>query len=231
MKRRISVATITAAALFVALAAGPSDNAEASTGKVLRGIFKLTAGACQGTSVTGTYFRMRFPHANVTNERYFQNATSTCSDKTYTLGVPGTQGGLLTGKFQPDPTPAFDAQGGGLAGAIEQPQNFGDINLSIATDKRDPVSGIAVPAPSIVDAKGKLTGQVAAWSIAWKKMFMNQGSLKPGQSLRRTHSTLSGIYNRSTRAFVLMWTSPVVGGPFDGFTGYWHLEGTFNPAK
>ncbi len=229
--RLISVATFAAVAILASLASGQRDSAGASTGKALRGIFNLAAGSCQGTSVTGTYFRMIFPHGNVSNGKFFENATSTCSDKTYTLGVPGTQGGLFTGKFQPDPKPAFDARGGGLASAIEQPQNFGDINLSIATDKRDPESGAAVPAPSIVDTKGRLSGQVEAWSIAWKKIFMNQGSLKPGHSLRRATTTLSGTYNASTRAFVIMWTSQVVGGPFNGFTGYWHLEGTFSPKK
>jgi hypothetical protein len=30
---------------------------------------------------------------------------------------------------------------------------------------------------------------------------------------------------------VITWASAVVGGPFNGFTGYWHLTGTFTAAK
>jgi hypothetical protein len=30
---------------------------------------------------------------------------------------------------------------------------------------------------------------------------------------------------------VLTWKSLIVGGQFNGFTGYWHLEGTFVPAS
>ena len=38
---------------------------------------------------------------------------------------------------------------------------------------------------------------------------------------------MTGTYNAKTHAYVLNWTSQVVGGPFNGFTGDWHLTGTF----
>ena len=40
----------------------------------------------------------------------------------------------------------------------------------------------------------------------------------------------TGTYNPDTKAFTLEWTSYIDGGPFNGFTGYWHLEGVFEPA-
>jgi hypothetical protein len=40
---------------------------------------------------------------------------------------------------------------------------------------------------------------------------------------------LSGTYDARTDAFVLEWASQIVGGPFDKFTGFQHLEGTFEP--
>jgi hypothetical protein len=30
--------------------------------------------------------------------------------------------------------------------------------------------------------------------------------------------------------YTLEWKSLIVGGPFNGFTGRWHLEGTFVPS-
>jgi hypothetical protein len=41
---------------------------------------------------------------------------------------------------------------------------------------------------------------------------------------------VSGTYDAATGHFVLQWKSLIVGGPFDRFTGSWHLEGTFVPA-
>jgi hypothetical protein len=37
----------------------------------------------------------------------------------------------------------------------------------------------------------------------------------------------SGLYEEKTHAFVLIWASQIQGGPFNGFSGYWHLQGTF----
>jgi len=54
------------------------------------------------------------------------------------------------------------------------------------------------------------------------------------QSERLPHSLsapLTGTYNAKSRAFVITWTSQIVGGPFNGFTGSWHLAGKFAPAK
>jgi hypothetical protein len=41
-------------------------------------------------------------------------------------------------------------------------------------------------------------------------------------------SSPSGSYNPVTGEYKLEWTSTIEGGPFDGFTGLWHLEGTFD---
>ena len=36
---------------------------------------------------------------------------------------------------------------------------------------------------------------------------------------------MTGTYNPKTRAFVVTWYSAIVGGPFSGFIGFWHLQG------
>ena len=210
--------------------AGPGGLAGASSARrALVGTFKLAPGACATASASGTYFRMIFPKGTVAAGPFFQNPDSTCSDKTYTLAVPGSSGGLVTGRYQPNPVPAFNAQGGALANSIVQPQSFTAIDFSIATNKKDPQTNETVPAPSISVSNGKITGQVEAWSASWNKLYFNQGSPKPGGGHPGLTRPLSGTYNAATHAFVLTWSSQVVGGPFNGFTGYWHLTGTFVP--
>jgi hypothetical protein len=197
----------------------------------LVGTFKLAAGSCKGGTPTGSYFRMIFPGGSIANGKFFANPDSLCSDKSYTLVLPGTQGGFTTRKYQPNPTPAFSSTGSSLANSIIQPQTFTAINFSISTNKVDPQSGKSVPAISITEKGGKLSGQIQAWSASWNNLYFNQGSPKPGGSLPGLTKALKGTYNSSTHAFVITWSSQVVGGSFNGFTGYWHLSGKFAPAK
>jgi hypothetical protein len=199
--------------------------------KALVGTFDLTAGSCTGATPGGTYFRMIFPGGSLASGKFFDNPDSTCTDKSYTLAVPGSAGGLRTGKYQPNPTPAYSTTGGALAAEIIQPQSFTGINFSIATNKVDPQTSLSVPSPVIKVKNGKLSGQIEAWSASWNKLSFNQGSPKPDGTKPGLTLPVSGTYNAKTHAYVLVWASAVVGGPFNGFTGYWHLTGVFKPAK
>jgi hypothetical protein len=220
---------LAAASLSVIATSAPSG---ASSGKrALIGTFKLTPGSCAGETVSGSYFRMIYPGGSVASGKFFDNPDSQCDDKSYTLAVPGTQGGLVTGTYQPNPTPAFNAEGGALADGIVQPQSFTAIDFSIATNKVDPQTGKSVPAPSLTVAKGRISGQLQAWSASWNKLYFNQGSPKPGGADPGLTAPVTGTYNGNTRAFVLSWTSQVVGGPFNGFTGEWHLTGSFQARR
>lgn len=88
-----------------------------------------------------------------------------------------------------------------------------------------------MPPPTISVQKGKLSGQVEAWSASWNKLYFNQGSPKPGGSHPGLTEPLSGTFDPKTNTFVITWASQVVGGSFNGFTGFWHLEGTFHSTK
>jgi len=225
MIRRALVLAVLAATVPAAFLAAPAGAASTRT---LHGTFKITAGSCATSSVTGSWFRMVYPGGSVANGKFFDNPDSECTtDKSYTLIVPGTQGGLVTGTYQPVPSPAFNSQGGALANGIIQPQSFTGIDFSISTNKVDPQSDQKVPAPSIKQSGGNLTGQVTAISAAWNKLYFNQGSPKPGGSTPGLTEKLSGTYYAKTGAYTLTWASAIVGGPFNGFTGVWHLEGTF----
>jgi hypothetical protein len=160
---------------------------------------------------------------------YLSNSQSTCtSDQTYTLFVPGTSGGLVTGGYQSAPSPAFDKSGNALAAQIIQPATFQGVKFSVSTEATDPQTKQAVPAPAVdVGSSGSLTGNLEAWSAAWNGNYFNQGAPKPGGGTPGFTSDPTGTYTSATGAYTLSWTSLIVGGPFGGFTGQWHLVGTF----
>jgi hypothetical protein len=194
----------------------------------LIGTFRLTAGAAPaGGSPTGTYFEML-----TSTGAPLGNLSSPAPNKNYTPLSPGTDGGLRTVAYQPGPSPAFAGgnSGGALASAIIAPVPFYGVNFSVATAQTDAQLGTRDPLP-VITARGRvLTGQISAWVAQWNGQSFNQGTPKPDGTLPAPTTALSGSYDPATKAFVLVWKSAIVGGPFNGFTGLWHLQGTFVPA-
>lgn len=189
----------------------------------LAGVFELTAGACAGAAVSGSYFRM-VQAGGTADGPFIPNPDSPCAaDPTYSLLAPGTDGGLATGLSQPAPDPAFDASGNATAAAIAQPVKFFGVAFGLATDN-------ATDPPALTAAAGKLSGQVKAWTAYYAGAPFNQGSPKPDGSKPGLTTDVTGTIDPTTGAFVIEWSSLIVGGSFDSFTGIWHLEGVFQPA-
>lgn len=211
----------------------PGTPASPAQGTPLVGLFKLDEGkqAASGT-LSGTYFQM----LGGASESPLPNNDSTALDKNYTLLRPGTDGGLRTDIYQPAPSPAFAATvngqptGDALASRIVAPQKFFQIDFGIVTGAVDAQTGQADPLPQISVQDGKLTGQTTAWNAQWNGLSFNQGSPKPDGTSPGHTQPVTGTYDATTGHFVLQWKSLIVGGPFDGYTGSWHLEGTFVPA-
>ncbi|MDX6645622.1 MAG: hypothetical protein QOK40_1349, partial [Miltoncostaeaceae bacterium] len=222
LRLALAAAAALLATAAVAIAGGKSESAAQS----LIGTFTIKPGTCANGKARGTYFRMIFPGGSVASGRFFANPDSSCPDKTYTLATPGRDGGLATGRYQPTPSPAFDSRGSSLARSIIGPASFSAIRFGVATNRRDAASGQSLPAPSIRVVNGKLRGQVQAFTAQWNRLTFNQGSPKPDGSRPATTLPVTGRYDSRTRAYVLEWTSAIVGGPFNGFTGFWHFEGT-----
>ena len=200
-----------------------------TAGIPLVGLFRITPGAYSNGRASGSHIRLVLPNGSVENGPYFPNPNS--KGGTYTLIAPGTDGGLRTGSYQQPPTPDFSATGDALANRIMAPQRFAFILYSASTSPKDPQTGIDVPPPSIeVSADGRLSGKLQAVSAEWNKGYFNQGSPKPDGSSPGLTSPVTGTYNADTKAYTLEWTSQVVGGPFNSFSGHWHLEGTFEPS-
>jgi hypothetical protein len=230
--RALVLPLIALTAAAAACGGGSSSSTDpASGGKALIGTFHLTAGKCSTETPTGSYFRMIDPHGTIKAGNFFTNPDSPCKDKSFSIQAPGKQGGLVTGTYQPNPAKPFDAHGNSLADKISKPGTFSAIAFGLETDPVDPQTHHKVAAPSVIDTNGKLSGQVEAWSASWNNQYFNQGSPKPDGSSPGLTTPLSGTYNAKTGAFVLTWASEVVGGPFNGFAGYWHLQGHFTPSS
>jgi hypothetical protein len=208
--------------------AGADVPAKKGGGKLV-GVFKIEAADCAAGAVTsGSYFQMVQPAGTVDAGPYLANGDSSCGDKNFTGLVPGTDGGLITGKYQPQPDPPMDPAGNGLAAKIIQPTKFFALNFAMSTNKADPQTGVSVPAPTIKAGKGgALSGDLKAISVAYGGQQFSQGAPKPDGTRPGNTTDLTGTYDKKTGAFTMDWASQIVGGPFDTFTGVWHLEGTF----
>lgn len=225
----LTLAMVIATATFAG-ASGPSK--KKSSGKLV-GTFEVEAAECaDGAPTAGSYFRMVLPGGTVDAGPFFPNGDSTCADPTYSSLDPGTDGGLINGKFQPQPEPPFDDAGNGLADAITMPVKFSALAFAVSTNEVDPQSGTDVEPITIkANKKGALSGDTTAFSVAYGGQQFNQGAPKPDGSLPGASTELTGTYDKKTGEYSFEWVSQIVGGPFDTFTGVWHFEGTFKAAK
>ena len=201
--RSARLAVALAVTALVAVVAAPT----ASAGTTLTGKFSIS---------TGSYFRMQYPGGS----GWFSNPYSTRTDKTYTAISSGTDGGITSGLFQGEPAGGFDKLGNSLAGRIITPTNFAGVKFGLKT-----FNSAATPAPAFVYTGSVLSAKITGLTVGWNKLYFNQGLPKPG----KTTPLARGTYNASTKAYTLDWSSPIIGGPFNGFTGVWHLTGTFTP--
>ncbi|WP_067682162.1 hypothetical protein [Nocardia miyunensis] len=252
--------TTTVLILLVAVVSGCSspDSAPAATGtKPLIGLLRFTPGNAHGDKVSGTWFRMVQPGGTFDGGPYMPNGDSAAQGGTTTLLDPGTSGGLRTDSFQSEPNPGF-ASGNSLAASITKPTKFFGVEFGISTNPVDPQTRRTVSAPTVLDTGGKLSADLSSWAASWNDQEFNQGAPKPpekqdaqvagSEQVRKVWDWVAqkwfdqprtgtpqgplatGTYDAVTRAFTLQWTSLIVGGPFNGFTGVWHLEGIFEPA-
>jgi hypothetical protein len=239
---RLLLALLAAVALVAAACGDDSADGEASTGDTgseastdgasgglegdLMGTFEVDAGMCDDAgTASGSYFRMVEVGGTVDAGPFIANADSACADTTFTLLSPGTDGGLVSGDYQPAPDPAFDEAGAALAAGIMEPVSFFGLDFGAATNPTDD-SGADLPAPLITAAAGVLSGDVSALAAYYGGEVFNQGAPKPGGS----EPGPTGTIDAETGAYVLEWSSVISGGAFNDFTGVWHLEGTFAPG-
>ncbi|MCU1641421.1 MAG: hypothetical protein JWN03_1696 [Nocardia sp.] len=248
---------VLAATAVLATGCGSDDSAKTTSGpEQLAGLLRFTPGAANGSAVTGTWFRMVQPGGTPENGPYMPNGDSPAQGGSTTLLEPGTAGGLRVGGYQSEPNPSF-AQGNSLAASITKPTKFFAVEFGTSTNAVDPQTQRAVPPPTVTDNNGKLTADLSAWAASWNDQEFNQGAPKPpekqgaqvagAEQVQKAWDwvaqrwfdrpspdaaqgpSATGTYDPKTRAFTLQWTSLIVGGPFNGFTGVWHLAGVYEP--
>ncbi|MGH8973561.1 MAG: hypothetical protein ACRD0C_10210 [Acidimicrobiia bacterium] len=235
MRRRLTLCLLLCLALVASACGGDGGGEEpaAAGAKELVGVFKIDPGTCvpTGPVTKGSYFRMIQPNGKPGDGPYVPNGDSPCGDKTWAPMKPGNEGGLTTGAYQPYPDPAFDEKGNGTASSVTQPTVWFAVTFAIATNEKDPQTGSGTSRPKIMVENGKLSGDLSAYAAAWNKQHFNQGAPKPGGERPGLTVGPTGTYDEATKAYTLDWSSQIVGGPFNNFTGVWHLEGTFEPKE
>lgn len=111
------------------------------------------------------------------------------------------------------------------------PFKFFGINTYIGTNPISYQSGEARNAPSADVDLGSCSGSIcsmtadlSAWEVMWNGSAFEQG---PRPDNTGNFVLATGIFNLDTRAFELDWDSQIKGGPFNGVTASWHLQGTY----
>lgn len=217
---RLAIAAMT---LGLVVLASCSSSAKSSSGTTLAGLFTIDTGSCGAGSPSGSYFKMVQSGGTVAGGPFVNNPDSTCPDQGATPLSPGSDGGLRSGSYQPEPATPFAAKGNSASASVIRPQAFFAVLFGVSTNPTDPQTGHHVPAPTVTGAGNQLRGDLSAWSVSWNGQQFNQGAPKPAAP----GSPATGTYDATSGAYTLEWTSVIRGGPFNGFTGIWHLVGTF----
>ncbi len=254
--RRSLAAVLVALAAATSAACGAAQPSEPDTAEQLVGLFRFTPGGFSDGKPTGTYFKMAIV-GGTADGPFVNNANSPLDEGRVTALKPGTAGGLRTGAYQSEAKPGF-RNGDSLSGSVITPTKFFDVLFGISTNAVDPQTRAALPVPSVTRTGTELTADVSAWAASWNNQEFNQGAPKPvartdaaaaGQeqvakawdvvsqrwlaqpaAAKATGPTATGTFDPATRHFTLDWTSHIQGGPFNDFTGVWHLEGVFEPG-
>ncbi|MHB2023194.1 MAG: hypothetical protein ACYCO3_07695 [Mycobacteriales bacterium] len=199
----------------------PEVKSQQTGGQSLVGTFAIQSGACAGSGApNGTWFEMLSPSGSTVD-----NGNSPCSNQAYTPLKAGTIG-FSTEQFEPF------ASNPSSSDAIVAPATFFGSPFAVATETPDKQTSQPVPLPTITDNAGQLSGQVEAWQVYYNTQYYNQGAPKPGGATSGgTTNGISGSYNSSTGYYSITWKSTIKGGGFNGFTGVWHLQGTFTSSS
>jgi hypothetical protein len=95
----------------------------------------------------------------------------------------------------------------------------GPVNVFSGDGTYAPYGGTAVTGGNAISAMvdadaGSITVDLSSWTAYWNGTNFNQGT-----------SAATGTWDSGSGAYNISWASTVVGGPFDGQTGNWSLQG------
>lgn len=174
----------------------------------LTGLFKLAPGRCTSATAkpTGSYLIV----ISASQNKAVRNSRGGCVNKNFTVLRPGTDGGLITGRFQAAPTPLFDARRNSRAGAIIKPVRFGPFRLGFATDAHDEQDAVG-SAPAYVAPIATVSGK--ALTVDLRSLVISYGG-QPNSTCASGYGigcwelgsrSASGSYDPITHRFVIDW--------------------------
>jgi ABC-type amino acid transport substrate-binding protein len=228
--KRVLVAL--AALVVLGLTTGCSGSAKAAAPTRLIGLFKITPGQCTTAQAkpTGSYLIAISAAAN----HAVTNSQGGCANSSYTPLTPGSDGGLITGGFQTEPRPAFDANRNAAATRIIKPVSFGPFRFGLSTNPRDeqdaPGGEPAFPAPVALDTDGALAIDLRSLVLTYAGRAGSTCKQSYGLGCWELGSkSAAGTYDAATHHFVIDWFSGESFVP-NGDSIEVHLEGTFVPS-
>jgi hypothetical protein len=169
---------------------------------------------------------------------------------------PGTDGGFIAGTFQnfvttPDEVHSVGATGTncsgaaltintaaqagtGYCGAPAVPSNalapfpFFGINTYSGTNPVSYVTGNAAGTPTFDydPVTGEFTVDLSSWAVLWNGTVFDQGPGGTASDGTNYIDAVDASYDPVTKRYSISWGNRIAGGPFNGFQGYWHFEGT-----
>lgn len=204
----------------------PPPASSGVSGQLMTGTFAITSGSCTGSGApSGSWIQLGLGGSPI------KNPDSACDGGTYTPLSQGTTG-LQTGRFQPDPTPTFDASGNSLADAIITPTSFLGSKFGAATDPTDeqtaPTGADVFPAPQAVLRGGTITANLSAVNFTYNGATNGTCASGAGDGCYAVGSPdVAGTYDPASRTYMLQWTATIHGGAFNNATATFHLQGIF----
>lgn len=202
----------------------PSPSA---SGNAMVGQFAISAGDCGSGSVPqGSWVQLGLGGSPI------KNSDSSCDGGAYTLVSQGSDG-LVTGRFQPNPTPTFDSNGNSLAALIIAPAKFLGTNFGAATNPQNeqtaPSGPAAFPVPQAVLNGTRIDANLSAINFTYNGPPNGTCASGGGDGCYALGSTdVQGTYDPGTKAYTLQWTGTIHGGAFNNATATFHFEGVFS---
>jgi hypothetical protein len=204
-RRLLVVATVPIALLLANCGGGGPASGPT---RALVGTFDIKAGHCaSGHGAPSGSFLVIVDSAG---SKTVANPTGGCANKYYTPLSPGSDKGIVTGRFQANPTPTFDAHSNSLADAVIQPVSFHGVKFGMGTasvDVQDAPAGKPVFAAPRATVQGdKLSLDLRSLNITYGGPANTTCVTGNGYGCWNLGSkAATGTYDQQTHQFVVQW--------------------------
>jgi hypothetical protein len=209
---RPKMASVSLVALLVTLGlascGGGGGGQATGPARTLLGTFDIQPGKCPSAhkAPTGSFLVI----VNSAGGKTVANPAGGCANKFYTPLTPGLDKGIMTGQFQANPTPTFDAHSNSLANAVIQPVSFLGVKFGMGTsanDVQDDPAGSPTFAPPRAVVRGtKLSIDLRSLNITYGGPASTTCVTGHGFGCWNLGSrAATGSYDPKTHDYVVQW--------------------------